>query len=412
MAYICADPGVPVFGRKGCSIHVQEMVRAMRALGVDVELFAVRRGGQAPSDLAGVVVHDLPVAPAEGRGARERALAGSNGVWRGCVARSGPFDAVYERQSLWSHAVLEWARETGVPALLEVNAPLVEEQVVHRGLDDEAGARLIVRRSMAAASGLLAVSDEVGAYLGGYQEALGKVAVVPNGVNAGRFARALTLRRQRRIAGRGGEVVIGFVGTLKPWHGTDLLLEAYRAWGGGRGGSGGMGRSRLLIVGDGPERERLETQAEASGLAGRVRFTGAVDAEDVPDWLGAMDIAVAPYPSLDGFYFSPLKVYEYMAAGLPVVASRIGQLERILTDGVTGVLVSPGDTREMASAIGCLASDPAYRERLGWAARAAVEARHTWLSVATRIVHWMKAAGVRTGGGTIGSSVVLEGVEA
>lgn len=404
LAYVCGDPGVPVFGRKGCSIHVQEVVRALLALGAEVELFAVRRGGEAPADLAEVRVHDLPVSAAEGRGARERALVAANADWRDCVSRRGRFDAVYERQSLWSHGVLEWAREQEMPALLEVNAPLVEEQVAHRGLEDEAGARASVWRSMAAASGLLAVSDEVAGYLRGFEAAQGKVAVVPNGVNAGRFASALTRRRRRWQAAGDGEVVIGFVGTLKPWHGTELLVEAYRQWG------GGGKRARLLIVGDGPERERLERQVAASGLSGRVSFTGAVDAEAVPGWLGAMDVAVAPYPRLDGFYFSPLKVYEYMAAGLPVVASRIGQLERILTDEVTGVLVAPGDTGALAQALERLVEESVLRERLGWAARAAVEERHTWLSVAGRILDWVRAGGVREVGLGCDASPALEGV--
>src|SRR5262249_53202779 len=82
----------------------------------------------------------------------------------------------------------------------------------------------------------------------------------------------------------------------------------------------------LLIVGDGPERPRLEADLCARGLRELTQFTGSVDSDEVPGLLASMEVAVAPYPKLASFYFSPLKVYEYMAAGLPIVASRIGQL--------------------------------------------------------------------------------------
>lgn len=378
LAYVCGDPGVPVFGRKGCSIHVQEVLRAMRALGAEVDLFAVRVGGEAPSDLGDLRVHTLPVAVADSSVGRESALRLAGETWASRVEAAGPFDAVYERYSLWSCSVLEHACRAGIPGLLEVNAPLIEEQASHRELADAAGARAVARRAFGAASHLLAVSEEVAGYLDGFEQTRGRVEVLPNGVNAGRFATALTFRRQRAPMARG--VTLGFVGTLKPWHGTHLLVEAFHLL-----TSSGCDL-RLILVGDGPERGRLEAQVRELGISGRVTFTGSVVAEDVPAWLGAMDIAVAPYPKLVDFYFSPLKAYEYMAAGLPVVASRIGQLERMLEDGVNGVLVEPGDPVVLARALGRLAADRPLRERLGWAARATVEHRHTWTGVASRIL--------------------------
>jgi glycosyltransferase involved in cell wall biosynthesis len=380
LAYVCGDPGVPVFGRKGCSIHVQEVLRALRGLGVDVEVFAVRLGGSPPADLAEMPVHRLPVLEAEGGPGREIALRAAEAGWPGILAAAGRFDAVYERYSLWSCSILEWARDRGLPALLEVNAPLIEEQAAHRELADPAGARWSAERVFGAATVLLAVSEEVAGYLGGFVEAVGRVEVLPNGVDAHRFAPALSRRRLR--SDRESGVTIGFVGTLKPWHGTSLLLDALAQL---REVHEGV---QLLVVGDGPERPALEARVVELGLTRCTRFIGSVDAEEVPDWLGSMDVAVAPYPRLGSFYFSPLKVYEYMAAGLPVVASRIGQLKRVIDPGVTGLLVEPGDSGSLAEALGLLVADRALRERLGWAARAVVEERHTWSAVAERILHW------------------------
>ena len=380
IAYICGDSGVPVFGGMGCLIHVQEVLRALRAQGAEVELFAVRLGGEAPADLATVPVHRLPVAEAEGGAAREAALKAANDIWRERFLAGGQWDAVYERYSLWSCGILEQARLLGIPSLLEVNAPLIEEQSVHRGLEDEVGAQEMARRAFEAASRLLAVSDEVGAYLEGFPEAMGKVEILPNGVDVDRFAPAIAMRRKR--AGKAKNLTVGFVGTLKPWHGTHHLVEAFRALVQERP------EMHLLIVGDGPERSRLMEQVREGGVADRVSFTGSVTAEEVPGWLAAMDIAVAPYPQLEQFYFSPLKVYEYMAAGLPVVASRIGQIERLIRDRVNGLLVEPGKPGSLALALATLAAKRSLRERLGAAERTTVERHHTWASVATRILGW------------------------
>src|SRR5207247_281275 len=120
-------------------------------------------------------------------------------------------------------------------------------------------------------------------------------------------------------------------------------------------------------------------------LIGAVEFTGSVDANEVPPLLASMDVGVAPYPKLAHFYFSPLKVYEYMAAGLPVIASRLGQLKKLIEHGENGFLTAPGDDAELAAALGQLHSDAALRQRLGQAARNLVQREHTWDAVVQRI---------------------------
>lgn len=375
-AYVCADPGVPVFGTKGCSIHVQEVLRALARRGVAVDLFAARVGGDAPADLSAVTVHALPPLPKGDPGLRERAALSVNTGVKGLLGAAGPFDFVYERYSLWSHAAMDHAADAGVPGLLEVNAPLIEEQALHRGLHDRAGAEAVARRVFRAASAVVAVSEEVARYVVDRGAPAGRVHVIPNGVDPGRFPTGLPPSRPAPP----GVFTVGFVGTMRPWHGLPVLLDAVETL------HRLDPRVRLLAVGDGPERAAIEADAGRRGLGGAVEFTGAVTRDAVPALLASMDAAVAPYPRDANFYFSPLKVYEYMAAGLPVVASRVGQVAQILEADVTGLLCEPGDAAALAGAIQRLRQDPVLRGRLGGAARRIVAERHTWDAVAAQIL--------------------------
>jgi glycosyltransferase involved in cell wall biosynthesis len=376
IAYICADPGVPVFGCKGASIHVQEVIRALRRRGAQVTLLAVRWGGTVPAGLEGLAQVPLPAIVGGELAAREQAALAANAALEHALSAAGPFDLVYERYALWSHAGMSWARVTGIPALLEVNAPLIEEQARHRRLTNRVAAEQVTQVVFAAATTLLAVSQEVARYLERQPVARGRVHVVPNGVDPQRFRPGRAPARARED----GTFVLGFAGSFKSWHGLDTLFKAFMHLYHARP------TARLLVVGDGPERARLVGQVIAGQLEDAVILPGAVAPEKMPSWLAAMDIAVAPYPDLEDFYFSPLKVFEYMAAGLPVVASRIGQLAKLIVDGETGLLCPPGDATALASALGRLAVDHPLRGRLARGGRQAVLRSHTWDHVAARIL--------------------------
>ena len=376
IAYICADPGIPVFGRKGASIHVQEVIRALGYQGAQVELFTPRPGGTAPADLASVPVHLLPPVPKGQLAEREQQALAANTDLRESLHRTGHFDLVYERYSLWSYAGIEYAHAMNTPGIVEVNAPLIKEQASHRGLMDRTGAERVAEYIFGTATALLAVSDGVADYLTAFPAARGRVQVVPNGVNPERFPADLS----PALPKADGVFTVGFVGTLKPWHGLETLIEAFAAL-------HGLDPSvRLLIVGDGPQREALQGELAAYGVADAVHFTGSVRPEAVPAWLAAMDVAVAPYPALSQFYFSPLKVFEYMAASLSVVASRIGQITGLIDNGVTGLLCAPGSSESLVSALKWLQDEPDLRRQLGRAAREIVLAHYTWEAVVGRIL--------------------------
>ena len=178
-----------------------------------------------------------------------------------------------------------------------------------------------------------------------------------------------------------GTFTVGFVGSMKPWHGVGDLLAAFAQL------QAQEPNNRLLLVGDGPARGELQSRADSLGLSSAVHFTGAVSPAEIPAVLASMDVAVAPFHDRANFYFSPLKVYEYMAAGLPVVATDVGQLRDLIESGTTGLLVPPSAPAALASALGRLRREPALRARFGQTARARVLNEFTWERNARRILH-------------------------
>ena len=373
VAYVCADPGLPVFGHKGGSVHVQEVIRGLRRAGHSVELLATRRGGAPPADLADMAVTALPPIGRGSPGTREAEGRRANHGLTEALGAIGPVDLVYERYSLWSSAAMAWARRTQTPAVLEVNAPLIDEQAEHRVLVGRQEAEASAGAAFADATAVIAVSEPVAAWVRARTGTPQRVHVVGNGVDTERIV-------ARPRVDNPPAFTIGFVGTLKPWHGLDTLVDAFAVL------ASADPTYRLVVVGDGPGAGGLADALERRGLTAAATLAGAVDPLAIPDHLHGMDLAVAPYPDLPHFYFSPLKLYEYLAAGVPVVASRVGQVAEVIDDGRTGVLCRPGDAVALARAIAGLRACPGQRASMAAAGRADVVAHHSWDGVVGRIL--------------------------
>lgn len=375
IAYVCSDPGVPVFGSKGCSVHVRAYLRAFLEAGHEVVLFARRLGGEPTADLKMLQVVDLGKVPAAGTPERELALLRANEDVSERLRSLAPFDVIYERHALWSHAAMAYAAASAIPGILEVNAPLVDEQAEHRSLHNRTLAEQAAEISFTAASRIVAVSDRVAGYLRACGVADEKILVEPNGVDVDRFAPAAEGRDRSPT----DPFTIGFVGTLKPWHGLDHLFDAFNR----------LAKSdetvRLLLVGDGPGRSWIEAELVMAGLSDQATLTGFVPHSDVPGFLTQMDVAVVPYAEAPN-YFSPLKLYEYMAAGLPIVASDVGQVSTAVRHGVNGLLYRPGSGEALVEAIERIRSDSALASRLGQAARSHAVERHTWSASVARVL--------------------------
>ena len=383
IVYVSGDHGIPLFGPKGGAVHMREMIRAFATLGHDVEVLAARVG-DIEADFPAVVrkvTTTRPMATPAGdeRGDKEQhycAIGRALGAELQTLQQRQPIDLIYERHSLWSSAGGDAARGASVRCVLEVNAPLVEEQSTYRKLANTATACEIERRNFVSAHVLATVSDEVHSYVlarGGDPD---RAHVVSNGVNLQHFHPDVTPSRRWLAA---HAFTIGFVGSLKPWHGLEGLLHAFKRCYAARP------TSRLLIIGDGPLRGWVEGFAEGAGLQDAIEVIGWVPYAQMPPVLACVDVAVAPYPVLEHFYFSPLKLYEYMAAGRAVVASRVGQICEAIQDGHSGVLCEPDNAADLANQLIALHDDADRRTRLGRGARAAV-AGQDWTAKADRIL--------------------------
>jgi glycosyltransferase involved in cell wall biosynthesis len=377
IAYVCTDPGVPIFGNKGCSIHVRAIIQTFLKQGHQVELFTNRQGGEPFPEFASLKIHQLPQLAKGDLAQREDAALQSNEQLLLLLEQQERFDLVYERYSLWNFAGMEYAQKYNLPSILEVNAPLIEEQKEHRGLIHLVKAEEVARRTFGKAKIIAAVSQAVAEYLNNYVEAQGKVYVVPNGVDPDRFDHRSKMLNPNFSP---EDFVIGFVGTMKPWHDLQTLVDAFALF------YEQEPQGRLLLIGDGPIKSQIEAQIKQRGCSDAVHFTGAVTSAEIPQLLASMDVAVAPYPLATNSYFSPLKVYEYMAAGLAVIASEVGQLQELIDDGINGLLCPQENSCVLAEKLQYLKANPELRLRLGQTARQQVIANHTWDAVVTKLL--------------------------
>jgi len=232
------------------------------------------------------------------------------------------------------------------------------------------------RRALRLASLVVTVSSPLARMARG----LGAVdpLVVPNGADTRRFDPAeADPSAVRTRFGLDGRLVVGWAGVLRDWHGLELLLEAV----------GRLPGVALLVVGDGPGRDVFEAKAAAAGVADRVVVTGRVPHEEMPHFIAAMDIAVVADDRTG--VASPMKLLEYMAMGVAVVAPAMDNIRDVLTEGVNGLLFEAGSSDALLSCLRQLHDDPALRAALGAAAQRSVRSERTWTRIASDILQRM-----------------------
>jgi alpha-maltose-1-phosphate synthase len=367
VAYLSTDPGIAYGGTKGAAVHVQELTTALAQAGAEVLLVVAARAPGAAQPPAGVSLEILP-GPAKGAATTERLAAELERVaWLERRLRRFDADVLYERLALHSAAGSAAARALRIPHVVELNAPLPAEAARYRRLDLAEEADRLERAVLTDAELVLAVSRP----LGGYARSRGanRVEVLPNAVSPA----AVRVGRQEH-----DPPVAVFAGSLRPWHGIDCIAEAWTLL--------GADAPELLVVGDGPGRAVLEAVG--------AHVTGGLPHEEVAARLADADIGLAPYARDAPDYFSPLKLFAYLAAGLATIAADLPGVRDVVTEE-TAVLIPRGDAPALAHAVAALAADPVRRRRLGEAGRALVAGRHTWRQRAQTLLGLLEQAPTR-----------------
>ena len=388
--YLCPDAGIPVLGRKGASVHVRELIGAFARAGHQVTLASqtlLKSTAQQPERVRARIIH-VPSSPAVVRTAQalkdfnerlgiENPLPGelrricyNDILYRELKRRFQPRkpDFIYERASLYATAGARLAARFKVPHIVELNAPLAVEQSAYRATGFGELAAQAERWTLTHADAVIAVSTALAKHVRALGVPAKKIHVIPNGVNPELFSNNATGNRHGTT-----HHTLGFVGGLRPWHGVEVLPRLLARL------SRRHSNLRLLIAGDGQLRGELEREFRKRKLTKRVTFTGPLLHEDVPDVIRRFDIALAPYPRHDhDFYFSPLKLFEYMACGVAVIASDVGQISEVVGNGKTGMLYPAGNFEALVSRCERLLASSELRGALGLAAAREIEKKFTW----------------------------------
>lgn len=370
----------------GQGVHLEALVAALRADGHEVRV--VGPSAYANAELGGesrlieFIRRVLPNAAIE---LLELAYSLPSWLRLDRAAREFAPDVIYERYNLFYLAGALVARRRGLPLLLEVNAPLAEERARFGKLRLRRLASWAENFVWRRADRVLPVTEVLAGHVRRGGVAASRITVVPNGIDLEDFPPGPAQRQ----AGNGVDVVLGFVGFVRDWHGLDAVVRAMASVPGAR-------RLTLQVVGEGPARAGLEQLAAELGIADRVRFTGLAKRDEIPAYVAGFDIALQPAAVA---YASPLKVFEYMAAGRAIVAPDQPNLREVLRDGETALLFDPARPGAMWDAVLRLVEDASLRQRLGAAARDDVLARDfTWAGNARRVVALATELQARRGG--------------
>lgn len=363
MKILYSAAGTPIPGTHGGSVHALELCRALARRGHEVHLAALPASAGADAELDGVLLHALrrvvPLAQLEWT---------AKGALRSLIKQLQP-DVVVERFYTFGGAALSAAHALGVPAVLEINSPArdypgslrdtLDKLTLVRPVDRWRRRQLRISAALYTTSRRLVPPDQ--------QD---RATVVVNGVDIERF-------RPGPETADTGPLRCVYVSSFRSWHGAEDLVAAVAHC---------VARHvpvRLTCVGEGPRWKLARAASAEAGVENHIDFVGRVPHARIPEFLADADVGVAPFApdqfrALElGWFWSPIKIFEYLAAGLAVVTADVSELKALLPANVA-TFYRPSDPLALAEALIELEADRAAVRAMAQEARSLAKREYTW----------------------------------
>ena len=409
IAYLFQEDGRAFEKPYAAHVHITHIIRGLQKRGHDVSLMtlygsravlwtsrldAVLGGRVArPGDFATMGVTDHPLfKAAESAIRRAQVVLGlpylaffdTLRFREACLRHLADVDVVHERYKMQAAGASLAMNLLRAPYVLEVNGDAMGEWAL-RGRPvtgiRRRYATWATHRAYRQADRLICVSNELRAHLAGrWGVDQQRITVLPNGADVEKFGRPVDSEAIRAHYGIDGQPVVTVVGGFYEWHDLGLLLECFTR------AKQMTPKVSLVLVGDGDTYAAINQRTRALGLQESVKFTGQIPHDCVPEILAVSDIAVVPMrKGTAGYGASPLKLYEYMAAGKAIIAARTGQNAEVIEHGHTGLLYEPGNADDLTSALSKLMGDSELRRILGQNARREAVENHSWDNYAEKL---------------------------
>lgn len=383
----------------GSLVHVQELAKALKTLNHEIKVCFLNKF---------ICVED-----AEKRVVREflkKLLSKYIGVFNSIISNIFYFlrewnlvlkekpDILLVRYNIFNFSIAIICKIFKIPFILEINAPMVYEKkkfsnhVIKLSFIGWFLERLMIRY----ADIVYVVSSQLKQFYIQKNVPSHKIHVIYNGADEKRINPSIISKKVEIEYKLQQKNVLGFIGSFHYWHGMEkvqsFILDILST----------ATNTVFLMVGDGPLKNSLEYFVKKHKITDKVFFTGYVEYNNIPLYLSVMDIVLAPYPKHDFFYYSPIKLFEYMAAGKSVIAPAIGQIKEIINDGVNGILFKAGDYEEMLNKSILLLQDNILCKKIGKEARKTIENNYTWKHTARKLDKIIKSEFEKTNSGVYG----------
>ena len=383
--YICE---VDLSQHRGGTGHVVGVIRQLTELGHQVRLIVPAWREGLPPILDGVEIVRIPTGRI--RVVNWVLFHALSSLYLAAILISKQVDVIYSREMVYNFLlpVIAWLSRR--PFVVEVNSLVIDEQAM---IQSSPMRTRLTRWSQAltfhAANRIIAVTRGIGEQLvAAYRLPPGRVVTVPNGTDPALFIPQAMGDARAAIHMPTEIPLIGFVGSCYPYHDVRTLIAAAPAI------LAAQPAAQFLIVGDGYMRQLWTDEVEQSGLSSHFLFTGRIAYTLVSTYMNACTVCVAPFTRErnEKIGLSPMKLYDYLACGRPVVGSAIEGVGDLLAVSGGGLAVTPEDPQAFGEAILTLLNEPERREAMGRQGRAYVLTHHTWAQTAEQVVACCRSA--------------------